>query len=213
MMIMITYKENKAIHFQHVLDKQEKDKQIQNKKEDTINIVIAATSNRTRLNSKLIAAAANPTGINRISDHISNNNSRNQDNSPIKLYPLQHNENEKDDDEEEDFSNKNREEKWVEQEEKNEEHKQGEEDEEDEEHDQEEMSEKIENKSQQQQQPKSSANPKPGAFTVMFTTFSQISSILSNFDVGSATTIVSVSVAVGNSSTEAVSPSSVSTYY
>ena len=69
MMIMITYKENKAIHEQSVLDQQEKDTQIQNKIEDTINIVIPTTSNRIRLKTKLIAAPANPTDMNRISDH------------------------------------------------------------------------------------------------------------------------------------------------
>ena len=44
----------------------------------------------------------------------------------------------------------------------------------------------------------------PGAFIVIFTSFSQISSVLSNLDIGTASTLLSISVSVGNSNTQAV---------
>ena len=59
-------------------------------------------------------------------------------------------------------------------------------------------------KNQQNSQQQQHQNLNPGAFIVIFTTFCQISSILSNFDVGIASNLISISVAVGNSDIQAV---------
>ena len=45
---------------------------------------------------------------------------------------------------------------------------------------------------------------KAGTFIVIFTLFSQVSLVLSNFDIGTASTLISVSVSVGNSNAQAV---------
>lgn len=61
--------------------------------------------------------------------------------------------------------------------------------------------EEVEHKDQHleknKQQPQT--NLKPGVFSVIFTTFSQICSVLSNLDIGTASTLVGVSMSIANS--------------
>ena len=172
MMIMTTYKENKAAHYKSIMEKSIGNKQKSNRRRNAITIEIVASESKT--DAKPISS---PININKSSDRIST--SRKQNNSPAKLLHLQHDDN----DHESDIRSVLQNEKHKRlKEQKQREHR--------------------EKKEKQEQE--SSSNLNPGAFTVIFTNFSQIASILANFNVGSATTILSVSIAVGNSSSEAI---------